>query len=158
MELSHRIVDFFEMADLEFSDGLNIRGLGCVDAIVHTPIESLVLCQGGGCLASIADLPSVPTSSLLLILIKVVLCEIHDFIHVNFHGGTLAHLELFEICRPDFHRLVVLKRWVVELSVDPRHESLVQNANAVGGQKQDTCVKLKNTQEHWRQSQQDLLS
>jgi len=125
MELSHRTVDLFEMADLESSNGLNSRGLGCVDVIVHTPVESLMLGQRGGGLASIPDLPSVPTSSLILILSKVVLCKIHDFIRINFHGGTLAPLELFEICCPDFHRLVALKRWVVELSVDPRHESLV---------------------------------
>jgi hypothetical protein len=72
-----------------------------VYAIGHA--ECLVLRQRSGYLAGVADLPSVPTSSLLDVLSKVVPCEVYDGIHVNLHCGTLTPLELFEIGLPDLH-------------------------------------------------------
>ena len=131
VEFAHRVVNFLEVADLEASHGLGERGIRCMDAVVHA--EGLVLGQGGGCLACIADLASVPASCLVDVGSKVALCEIEDAVNVDIHCCALAPLELLEIGFPDLHRLLVLERWVVKLGVDSRHECFVQDSDAVGG-------------------------
>ena len=118
-----------------------------MDAIIYAAVESFVLGQRGGCLASIADLASVPTSHLTLVLGKMVLCEFQDLVFIDLHCATLTLRELFEIGGPDLHRLVKFKRWIVKLCVNPRHKCFVQDANTVGSQEQNTSVELEDAQE-----------
>ena len=148
VEFSHRVIHLFEMTDLQSCNFLDSGRVRRMDAIVRTPVESLMLGQCGRCLASIANLSSVPTSRPAVVLGEVVPCEFQDLVFIDLQCATLTLPELSEIGGPDLHRLLKLERWIVQLRVDPGHESFIQNPNAICSQEQDASVELEDAQEH----------
>jgi len=145
-----------EMLHIQLGPHGRLVGMALLE--LHVFLPGIVICQAGGDLEGIPDLPAVPSALAFGVAHELAHGKGHDLLLVYVEllvtrrEATLFFdgLEALDVHEPDVAGLHLGERGVVELEVDARLEGLIERAGAVGREEEDAVVVFQDAEEDLR--------